>query len=70
VWDSADQQLARAVQKTGGRSKKTQRGEPIDGLATKLDTLNESQFNFRGEQAAMTLQILCRNVPCGVSLSI
>lgn len=40
VWDSSDQQLARAVQKLVDAPKKTQRGEPIDGLATKLDTLN------------------------------
>ncbi len=40
VWDSADQQLARAVQKLVNAPKKTQRGEPIDGLATKIDTLN------------------------------
>ena len=39
VWDSSDQQLARAVQKLVNAPKKTQRGEPIDGLATKLDSL-------------------------------
>ena len=39
VWDSSDQQLARAVQKLVNAPKKTQSGEPIDGLATKLDTL-------------------------------
>ncbi len=39
AWDSADQQLARAVQKLVNAPKKTQRGEPIDGLATRLDTL-------------------------------
>jgi aminobenzoyl-glutamate utilization protein B len=39
-WDSADQQLARAVQKLVNAPKKTQRGEPIDGLATKLDSIN------------------------------
>ena len=40
VWDTADQQLARAVQKLVNAPKKTQRGELINGLATKLDTLN------------------------------
>jgi len=40
TWDSSDQQLARAVQKLVNAPKKTQRGEPIDGLDTKLDTLN------------------------------
>lgn len=39
-WDAADQQLARAVQKLVNAPKKNQRGEIIDGLATKLDTLN------------------------------
>ena len=39
-WDSSDQQLARAVQKLVKAPKKTPRGEPIDGLATKLDTLH------------------------------
>ncbi|MFN2456846.1 MAG: peptidase dimerization domain-containing protein [Chitinophagaceae bacterium] len=40
TWDSSDQQLARAVQKLVNAPKKTQGGEPINGLATKLDTLN------------------------------
>ncbi|HEX6181067.1 MAG TPA: peptidase dimerization domain-containing protein [Chitinophagaceae bacterium] len=40
VWDSADQQLARAVQKLVSAPKKDSRGNPIDGLAKKLDTLN------------------------------
>ena len=40
TWDAADQQLARAVQKLVNAPKKNQRGEPIDGLATKIDTLN------------------------------
>ncbi len=49
VWDSADQQLARAVQKLVNAPKKTQRGEPIDGLAIKLDTLNGPvQFSWGG----------------------
>ena len=39
-WDSADQQLARAVQKLVNAPKKDQRGQPIDGLATKLDSIN------------------------------
>jgi aminobenzoyl-glutamate utilization protein B len=40
VWDSSDQQLARAVQKLVNAPKKTQSGEPIDGLALKLDSIN------------------------------
>jgi aminobenzoyl-glutamate utilization protein B len=49
TWDSADQRLARAVQKMSGAPKKTQRGEPIDGLAMKLDTLNGPvQFSSGG----------------------
>jgi aminobenzoyl-glutamate utilization protein B len=40
AWDSSDQQLARAVQKLVNAPKKTPRGEPIDGLAMKPDTLN------------------------------
>jgi aminobenzoyl-glutamate utilization protein B len=49
TWDSADQRLARAVQKMSGAPKKTQRGEPIDGLALKLDTLNGPvQFSSGG----------------------
>lgn len=39
VWDSSDQQLARAVQKLVNAPPKTPTGEIIDGLATKLDTL-------------------------------
>lgn len=49
TWDSADQQLARAVQKLVNAPKKTQRGEPIDGLATRLDTSNGPvQFSWGG----------------------
>ena len=49
TWDAADQQLARAVQKLVNAPKKTQRGEPIDGLATKIDTLNGPvQFSSGG----------------------
>lgn len=40
VWDSSDQQLARAVQKLVNAPKKTSGGENIDGLAMKVDTLN------------------------------
>lgn len=39
TWDEADQQLARAVQKLVNAPKKGHLGQPIDGLATKLDTL-------------------------------
>lgn len=49
TWDSSDQQLARAVQKLVNAPKKNQRGEPIDGLAMKLDTLNGPvQFSMGG----------------------
>lgn len=49
VWDSADQRLARAVQKMSNAPKKTPRGEPIDGLAVKLDTLSGPvQFSSGG----------------------
>ncbi len=40
VWDSADQQLARAVQMLVNAPKKTQYGKPINGLDMKVDTLN------------------------------
>jgi aminobenzoyl-glutamate utilization protein B len=39
TWDSADQQLARAVQKLVNAPKKDQRGEPINGLAVKPDSM-------------------------------
>ena len=49
VWDSADQRLARAVQKMSYAPKKTLRGELIDGLAIKLDTLSGPvQFSSGG----------------------
>jgi len=49
TWDSSDQQLARAVQKLVNAPKKNQRGELINGLATKLDTLNGPvQFSMGG----------------------
>jgi aminobenzoyl-glutamate utilization protein B len=49
AWDSADQQFARAVQKLVNAPKKTPRGEPINGLAVKLDTLNGPvQFSSGG----------------------
>lgn len=40
TWSNDDQALARAVQKLVNAPKKDQRGNAIDGLATKLDTLN------------------------------
>ena len=41
TWDSADQQLARAVQKLVNAPKISPQGKPINnGLATKLDSLN------------------------------
>ena len=44
---SADQQLARAVQRLVDAPKKKQSGEPIDGLAVKLDTLKgPAQFSW------------------------
>ncbi|WP_210464240.1 amidohydrolase [Rufibacter roseolus] len=39
TWDAADQQLARAVQKLVKAPKTNLRGQPIDGLATKVDSL-------------------------------
>lgn len=40
TWSNEDQLLARAVQKLVNAPKKDQRGNAIDGLALKLDTLN------------------------------
>ncbi len=40
TWSNDDQALARAVQKLVSAPKKDQRGNVIDGLAIKLDTLN------------------------------
>jgi len=40
VWDSSDQQLARAVQKLVNAPKKNPRGQPIDGMPMKLDSLD------------------------------
>jgi aminobenzoyl-glutamate utilization protein B len=40
TWSNEDQQLAKAVQKLVNAPKKDQRGNTIDGLALKLDTLN------------------------------
>lgn len=49
AWDSADQQLARAVQKLVNAPKKSPSGEAIDGLASKLDSLNGPvQFSSGG----------------------
>ena len=49
VWDAADQQLARAVQKLVNAPEKNQQGEPIDGLVLKLDTLNgPAKFSWGG----------------------
>lgn len=46
TWDAADQQLARAVQKLVNAPKFSLRGQPIDGLATKVDTLYGPAQNF------------------------
>ncbi len=46
TWDAADQQLARAVQKLVNAPKVSIRGQPIDGLATKVDTLYGPAQNF------------------------
>ena len=46
TWDAADQQLARAVQKLVNAPKVSFRGQPIDGLATKVDTLYGPAQNF------------------------
>ena len=40
VWDSSDQQLARAVQKLVNAPKKNPRGQPIDGMPMTLDSLD------------------------------
>ena len=40
VWDDKDEQLAKAVQVLTNAPKKTTMGEPIDGLAKKLDSLS------------------------------
>jgi aminobenzoyl-glutamate utilization protein B len=49
AWDSADQQLARAVQKLASAPKKDFWGNPIDGLAIKLDSLRGSvPFSWGG----------------------
>lgn len=49
TWDSSDQQLARAVQKLVNAPKKNWRGQPIDGLAMQIDTLNGPvQFSMGG----------------------
>jgi len=49
VWDSTDQQLARAVQKMSNAPKKDFWGNPIDGLATKMDSLRGSvPFSWGG----------------------
>ena len=49
VWDSADQQFARAVQKLVNSPKTNQRGDSINGLALKLDTLRGPvQFSWGG----------------------
>lgn len=47
TWSEEDQQLARAVQKLVNAPKTTNRGKPIDGLETKLDTLEgPSEFSW------------------------
>lgn len=49
TWSNEDQALARAVQKMTGAPKKDMRGNAIDGLAVKLDTLNGPvQFSMGG----------------------
>ncbi|MFD2525578.1 amidohydrolase [Flavihumibacter stibioxidans] len=49
VWSDDDQQFARAVQKLVNAPKKTAMGEPIDGLATKIDSLKGPvQFSMGG----------------------
>jgi aminobenzoyl-glutamate utilization protein B len=48
-WDSADQKLAHAVQKLVNAPKKNFRGQPIDGLNTKVDTLRgPAEFSWGG----------------------
>ena len=64
-WDSSDQQLARAVQKLVNAPKKNMRGDPIEGLATKLDSLREPvQFSMGG--ASDDIADIAWNVPTAV----
>jgi aminobenzoyl-glutamate utilization protein B len=49
VWNEADQQLAHAVQKLVESPKVDQKGEPIDGLKLKVDTITGSvPFSWGG----------------------
>jgi len=49
VWSEADQQLAHAVQKLVESPKVDQKGEPIDGLKVKVDTITGSvPFSWGG----------------------
>ncbi len=49
VWSAEDQQLARAVQTLVSAPKKDNRGNPIDGLALKLDSIRGPvQFSWGG----------------------
>jgi len=40
VWDDSDQKLAKAVQKLVNAPKTNHQGQPIDGLATRVDSLS------------------------------
>jgi aminobenzoyl-glutamate utilization protein B len=62
VWDSADQQLARAVQKLVAAPKKDQKGKPIDGLAVKLDTL-EGPVQFSWGSGSDDIADIAWNLP-------
>lgn len=62
VWDTADQQLARAVQKMSNAPKKNSRGEPIDGLALKLDTL-QGPVQFSSGGGSDDIADIAWNVP-------
>ena len=61
-WDSADQQLARAVQKVVNAPKKNLKGQPIDGLSTKLDTM-EGPVTFSWGAGSDDIADIGWNVP-------
>ena len=61
-WSEDDQQLARAVQKLVNAPKTNQRGKPIDGLETKLDTL-EGPAQFSWGSGSDDIADIAWNVP-------
>jgi len=61
-WDEADQQLARAVQKLVSAPEKDQKGKIIDGLATKLDSL-DGPVKFSWGSGSDDIADIAWNVP-------